>query len=102
MTERTFNIICACKGTLYPEIDNKIDRVRKYMSEECDCPIEAYTDEETEDIVVNAMYDYVDTCDKPSVFLRQMRDCVIKDLTLTERICTAFSLVQVRNKHEYL
>ena len=99
MTQRTCNIIRACKGSLYPEIENKIDRVRTYMSKECDCPIEAYTDEEAENIIVEAMYDYIDTCDRPSSFLRQMRDCIIKDLTLTERICTTFSLVRVRDEH---
>lgn len=104
MTQRTCNIIRACKGTLYPEIENKIDRVRTYMSEECDCPVEAYTDKATENIVVYAMYDYIDTCDKPSTFLRLMKDanCVAEDLTLTERICTAFSLVKVRNERGYV
>ena len=103
MTQRTFNIIRACKGTLYPEIESKIDRVRTYMSEECGCPIEAYTDVEMENIVVNAMYDYIDTCDRPSVFLRQVRECMVKDLTLTERICIAFSLTRVRNSEgEYI
>ena len=97
MTRRTFNIICACKGTLYPEIESKVDRIRAYMSEECDCPIEEYTDAETEQIVVNAMYDYIDTCDRPSTFLRQIRECVVKDLTLTEKICIAFSITRVRN-----
>lgn len=97
MTERTFNIIRACKGTLYPEIESKIDRVRTYMSEECGCPIEEYTDVEMENIVVEAMYDYIDTCDKPSTFLRQIRDCVIKDTTLTQRICNAFGVTRVRN-----
>lgn len=97
MTERTFNIIRACKGTLYPEIESKIDRVRTYMSEECGCPIEEYTDVEMENIVVEAMYDYIDTCDKPSTFLRQIRDCVIKDTTVIQRICNAFGVTRVRN-----
>ena len=99
MTERTYNIIRACKGAIYPEIESKIDRIRTYMSNECNCPIEEYTAAVTENIIVDAMYDYIDSCDKPSLFLRQMRDCVIKDLTLTERICVAFSLAQVRDKN---
>lgn len=97
MTERTFNIVRACKGTLYPEIESKIDRVRTYMSEECGCPIEEYTDVEMENIVVEAMYDYIDTCDKPSTFLRQIRDCINKDSTLVQRICNAFGVTRVRN-----
>ena len=97
MTERTFNIIRACKGTLYPEIKSKIDRVKTYMSVECDCPIEAYTDGVMEDIIVEAMYDYIDTCDKPSIFLREIRDYIDKKATLTQRICDAFSVTRVRN-----
>lgn len=97
MTQMTCNIIRACKGCLYPEIESKIDRVRTYMSEECGCPLEAYTDEEIENIVVDAMYDYIDTCDRPSTFLQQIRECVVEDLTLTERICIAFSLARVKN-----
>ena len=100
MTKRTCNIIRACKGNLYPKITNKIDRVRAYMSEECICPLDVYTDALMEFIMVEAMYDYIDSCDKPSIFLRQMREtkeALIRDLTLTERICIAFSLVQVRD-----
>ena len=100
MTKRTCNIIRACKGNLYPEIKGKVDRVRTYMSKECMCPLSTYTTAVTESIVVEAMCDYIDTCDKPSTFLRQVRDtkeALIRDLTLTERICIAFSLVQVKN-----
>ena len=37
MTERTYNIIMACKNA---EHGDTIDAVREYMAKECDCPIE--------------------------------------------------------------
>lgn len=103
MTQRTCNIIRACKGTLYPEIENRIDRVKAYMSEECDCPIEHYTDNIIESIIINAVYDYIDTCDRPSTFLRLINDCIERDLNMVEKICIAFTLVQVkRSDGEYI
>lgn len=103
MTQRTCNIIMACKGNIHPEIDGKIERVKEYMSDECCCGKECYTDELMESIIVNAAYDYIDTCDKSSSFLRLIRNCINKDLSLMEKICIAFSLTQVkRNDGEYI
>lgn len=102
MTQRTCNIIRACKGSIFPEIENNIDRIKAYMSAECDYPVEDYTDEQIEQIVIDAMYDYIDTCDRPSSFLRTAANCFGTDLTLTERICIAFSLVQVKNEKGYV
>lgn len=95
MTERTFNIIIACKHR--PENTSTItDSVRAYMSEECNCPIHDYGEREINNIMKTAMYDYIDTCDKPSVFLRSI-DGVIggEDMSIGERIAIAFSLVRV-------
>ena len=102
MTQRTCNIIRACKGSLYPEIESRIERVKAYMSKECLCEKEWYTDEEMENIMVDAVYDYIDTCDRPSTFLRLMRDCIAKDVNLTQRICIAFTLVKVKNDDKYI
>ena len=102
MTKRTCNIIRACKGSLYPEIESRIERIKTYMSEECCCPKECYRDDVIESILMNAVYDYIDTCDRPSTFLRLMNDCVALHLTLTERICIAFTLVKVRGDNGYV
>ena len=102
MTQRTCNIIRACKGSLYPEIESRIERVKTYMSEECLCKKEWYTDEEMENIMVDAVYDYIDTCDRPSTFLRLMNDCIAKDVCITQRICIAFTLVKVKNDDKYI
>lgn len=102
MTQRTCNIIRACKGSLYPEIEDRIERVKTYMSEECLCAKEYYTDEEMESIMMDAVYDYIDTCNRPSTFIRLMKDCIAKDINLIERICIAFTLVKVKNDDEYI
>ena len=102
MEQRTCNIIRACKGSLYTEIDDRIKRVKTYLSKECGCPEEHYTEEIMESIMVDAMYDYIDTCNKPSTFLRMIRNCIEKELSLTEKICIAFTLVQVKNDDKYI
>lgn len=102
MEQRTCNIIRACKGSLYPEIDNRIERVKAYLSKECGCPEEYYTEEIMESIMIDAMYDYIDTCNKPSTFLRMIRNCIKKELSLTEKICVAFTLVQVKKDDKYI
>lgn len=95
MTERTYNIIMACKHR--PENTATItDSVRIYMSNECDCPIHHYSERQINRIMKTAMYDYIDTCDKPSVFLRSFDDVIGKeDMSIGEQIAIAFSLVRV-------
>ena len=102
MTQRTCNIIQACKGNLYPEIEDKIERIKIYMSEECACSQEAYTEDVMNSIMINAMCDYIDTCDKPSVFLRLLLSGHKKYKTCAEQICSAFTLIKVKNGCEYI
>ena len=105
MTERTVRIILACKGMIYSDNEDIIDRVRSYMSEECMCPKEYYTEEVLTRIVLNAVYDYIDTCDRPSTFLRLMDGCAmsaIRHVSLLERICYAFEIVQVQGNGKYI
>ena len=102
MTLRTCNIIRACKGDLYPEIDDRIERVIAYLSDECYCDKEYYTDSTLESILMKAVYDYIDTCDKPSEFIRIMKDGISKDTSLSKRICIAFTLDKVKNNDGYV
>ena len=56
-------------------------------------------------IVLEAAYDYIDTCDKPSTFLRLMHGCAmgaIRQVSLLERICYAFEIVQVHGNGRYI
>lgn len=111
MNKRTCNIIMASKGSLPMFLNSvndehtQIERVKKYMSEECDCPIDHYTDEIMDDILFEAMCDYIDTCDRPSFFLRQIKEVkrlLDKDRSLAEKIAIAFDLVEVRDKNKYV
>ena len=104
MTERTCNIIQACKGSLYPQIDDRIMRVKSYMAEECGCDIDTYTDDVLESILKTAVYDYIDTCDRPSTFLRLMYDTIEPKISLIEKICCAFTFVRMKDSmtNEYV
>lgn len=106
MTERTVKIILACKGAIYSDNEDMIDRVRSYMSDECICPKEYYTEEVMTKIVLEAMYDYIDTCHMPSSFLKSMYHWQYwqtnKEVSLLERICIAFKLVQVHGDGKYI
>lgn len=97
MTQRTCNIILACKGKLYGDTIGMPTRVAKYMSEECACDIEAYTEDVLEGIMLTALYDYVDSCDRPSGVLHDIFQPNIKYSSLTAQICSALALVRVRN-----
>ena len=96
MTERTYNIIMACKKR--DEHANCIESVREYMSKECLCPVKYYGEIEMSNIMKVAMYDYIDTCDKPSAFFREMETVFGQaSLSIGEWIGRAFALVQVRD-----
>ena len=73
MTQRTFNIIMACKGNLFGEVPVAADRVRHYMADVCICDIDDYNDLMVEGILFDAVADYLDTCDKPSAFLNECK-----------------------------
>ena len=106
MTQRTYNIIQACKGNLYSHIESRIERVKQYMSEECLCNIASYTDDVMEAIMVKAMYDYIDSCEIPSVFLRFVLRSIysgtLKDLSLAEIICEAFVFARIKGNGEFI
>lgn len=97
MTKRTYNIIIACKNRNGHA--NCIESVREYMSKECMCPVNYYDETDMGRIMKEAMYDYIDTCDKPSVFFRNMETMFgYEMLSIGEKIGRAFALVQVRDR----
>lgn len=100
MTERTCNIIKACKNYFnYADGMSQLERVKKYMSEICCTPIEHYTDNVIDNIMFEAMCDFLDSCDKPSAFMWRMEHLVYKDsLCRAAQIATTFELVQVKSK----
>ena len=95
MTKRTFSIIMACKNA---EHGDAVDAAREYMAKECNCPIETYTQFVMSNIMESAMYDYIDTCDKPSTFLRFFHEwgSFYSNVSLGAKIAIAFQNVQVK------
>ena len=101
MTERTYNIIMACKNTTQRDLT---DAVAEYMSKECDCPLSEYTQSVISDIMEAALYDYIDTCDKPSTFLRFFSEWgnYYSGVSIGEKIAHAFKSVQVKRNGNYI
>ena len=96
MTERTYKIIMACKrATGY----NITDAVKAYMSKECMCPEHHYDEWTINGIMFTAMCDYLDSCDKPSVFMQELKNVYHgSDLSTGERIAIAFLNVRVKKR----
>jgi len=101
MTERTYNIIMACKKVAYGDV---IEAAKEYMSKECDVPIEEYTQSQMSKIMKTAMFDYLDSCDKPSAFIRCLMevDNYFDSVSLGERIALAFRSIRVKNGDMYI
>ena len=57
MEDRTVNIILITKR--FGGMENIKHHIAKYMSEECDCPIETYTDSLIYGIIKVAFFDYL-------------------------------------------
>lgn len=97
MTQRTCNIIMCCKGNdKYAYKYDPIYSIKKYLAHECDYPVKLYTNDVIENILYGALCDYINGVKYPSFVLWSLReDGKFKD-SLSEKIVTMFSLVQVR------
>lgn len=103
MTQRTCDIIKACKGWFFPNIGEPLERVKHYMASKCYCKLSAYTRATLDRIMFDAMCDYVDSCDKPSFFLKTMDDLFEKEyLQRAEQIAYAFMDVEVQDNNGYV
>lgn len=104
MTQRTFNIIMACKGHLFGHVRDGADRVRHYMADACGCEVNSYNEPVLESILFDAVADYLDTCDKPSTFLREWKWIAGLEYYSTPANCLVAALanVQVRDDFGYV
>ena len=105
MEQRTCNIIMCCKGhcKLVDDQATMQDTIIAYMSAECACPKEHYTRRLLEQIVLEALYDYMNCVDNPGFELRQLfYQYPSQDPPILERILTTFQLSQVRNNVGYV
>ena len=98
MEKRTEEIIAVCKGRhAFGDIRSFRDAIAAYMSDRCNYPAEDYTDEMLEGIIFEAVCDYIDGADRPSAFLRQIRDSArYHDGNLFAAVCGAFSTTTVK------
>lgn len=100
MEQRTCNIIMCCKGHCHLEGAGKtpMEDIAAYMSNECAYPKENYKGTLMESILQDALFDYLNSVDKPGYELRQLfHQYALREPTLSERICTMFQLTRVRN-----
>ena len=101
MEQRTCNIIMTCKGNCgYAAMaDTLVDAVKIYLGKECDYPWEKYSERMIESLLLEALYDFMNTATRPGYELRQLfYQYPTHNPTLSERICTMFQLTQVKKK----
>lgn len=101
MEQRTCNIIMTCKGNCgYAAMaDTLVDAVKIYLGKECAYPWEKYSERMIESILLEALYDFMNTATRPGYELRQLfYQYPTHNPTLSERICTMFQLTQVKKK----
>ena len=107
MEQRTLNIInilkCNTKYLTYDGNTDMIEAIKQYMADECAYKAEWYTDRDMFDILYNAMLDYLDHCDKPSLFIRRLGDVMRGRMdSIALDIAATLSLVQVRDVNGYV
>lgn len=112
MDQRTAAIIMICKGKhdFGEELTHK-QAIAAYLSDQCMCPFDYYKSDVIENVIKNALKDYIDSIPRPSVFIGQIEDVMerynnplakCEKIDYCEAICRAFSLVQVRNGGAYI
>ena len=108
MTDQTISIIMLAKKSykMYPE-SRSVDRIIHYLSDRNICEKEHFRDfhYELTRYIRNIMYDYIDSCDKPSDFLKSLEN--IKRLNYgniseLECILQAFRLTEVISNMKYI
>lgn len=67
MEQRPCNIIMCCKGhcNLDGAGDTPLESIAAYMSHECACSVENYKGRLMESILLEALFDYFNSADKP-------------------------------------
>lgn len=104
MEQRTCNIISCCKdprkapAQRQDEGDPRLAAVAAYMSDECACPAETYRGATMDGVMLDALYDYLDTADHPGQELRRLfsRLPTGRIPALSACIASFFDLVQVQ------
>lgn len=103
MEQRTCNIIMCCKGNdKYGYKGDPIYSIKRYMGKECAYPWKNYTPRMLDEILYDALADYIDGVKKPSFVLWELKEYGKTASSTAEKICAMFALVQVRDDDGYV
>lgn len=99
MTQRTCNIIMCCKGNCkWHYLDNTLDVIARYMSNECGADLDTYTPDVLKSIILTALLDYIDSADKPSYVIWSIINDGCMHVSIEEKICAMFCDVRVMDR----
>ena len=98
MEDRTINIILITKRFGPPAIVKRA--IAKYMSEECNCPVEIYTDSILMSIMKEAMFDFLHNASRKSDIIAFIREIVEEHRydSMLDKIIIAFGMMQICEK----
>jgi hypothetical protein len=102
MTQRTCNIIMCCKGNdKFGYLSDPMISIKRYMAHECCCDERFYTDQVLDNILFEALCDYINGAKNPGFVLWSIREDGKWYDDLYEKIIAMFSLVQVREGSDH-
>ena len=99
MTERTYNIIMACKNAEHKDL---VDAVKECLAKECNVSASDYCQADISRIMEAALCDYIDTCDKPSAFLNiffEWQNYYGFSISFGEQVAIALRAVRVKDRN---
>ena len=107
MEQRSCNLIMVCKGhcDFFETAATLTDAVRIFSSLDCGIPIEAYTDQVVTRLILEALYDFINTAQNPAGILRTIFSHLPLDnspLSLAEGICGMFQALRVKNDNGFV
>ena len=111
MQKQTAEILMLCKGEHFFNQELTFEElVRTYLVDRYKMSAAIYTPKKIEAIVIEALFDFIDTADTPSEILRDIKE--LNDyyervyrakMTLQTRIiCEAFTRIDIKNKAGYI
>lgn len=107
MNKRTQSIIAICKGTTRYNYEgcNLADAIANYLSDVCKVASSFYTHTRLAKIMKECFYDFLDTCDKPSLYLNELDHLYgdyISPTSYIEAVGAVFAVVQVQTDSSYM
>lgn len=95
MTERTYTLIRICKDNTWGGVPSQVRALKEYFKRRTGRT--SFRDDELESLLHEAVNDYIDSCDRPSDFLRLLEGTA----PFIERVAYAFSNVREYDRGEH-